>query len=87
MFADLNVNSIVFTSWCHTLNILARMLSTRGIQAVQIDGRVPYASRSMILSTFSNDPTIRVLLMSIGTGAVGYVESFFRESRAFLTKA
>jgi len=48
------------------------MLSARNIPSLQIDGRIPFTGRSMILSKFRDDPTIPVLLMSIDTGAVGY---------------
>ncbi|KAK3687177.1 P-loop containing nucleoside triphosphate hydrolase protein [Podospora appendiculata] len=61
--------SIVFTSWRTTLDILAKMLTSSGITPLQIDGRVPFAKRTPILSEFSNNPAARVLLMSIDTGA------------------
>lgn len=63
--------SIVFTSWQSTLDILANILRTRGVQSLQIDGRVPFKERTALLSKFRDDSAIRVLLMSINTGGVG----------------
>ncbi|KAH0537128.1 hypothetical protein FGG08_006061, partial [Glutinoglossum americanum] len=69
--SETDTKSIVFTSWRSTLDILTRMLCTRGVPSLRIDGRVPFADRSVVLSKFRDDPTITVLLMSIDTGAIG----------------
>jgi SWI/SNF-related matrix-associated actin-dependent regulator of chromatin subfamily A3 len=71
----------VFTSWRSTLDILANMLTDRGIPCLRIDGRVSFSDRLEILSKFREDPNTPVLLMSIETGAVGY------GSRPMLTTA
>ncbi|KAL2678983.1 hypothetical protein Neosp_009737 [[Neocosmospora] mangrovei] len=63
--------SVVFTSWRTTLDTLARILSTNGIGFVQVDGRNPVMDRTALLSRFCEAPDIRVLLISINTGAVG----------------
>jgi len=64
--------SIVFTSWRSTLDILGDMLSQRGIASLRIDGRVNSVDRTAILSEFHEDPKVPVLLLTIGSGAVGY---------------
>ncbi|KAF5584160.1 hypothetical protein FPANT_7972 [Fusarium pseudoanthophilum] len=63
--------SVVFSSWRDTLDILATMLGAEGIAFIQVDGRNPLAGRTELLSKFCQDPMIRVLLISINTGAVG----------------
>jgi len=64
--------SLVFTSWRTTLDILANVLTDKGIPWLRIDGRVSFSGRLEILSKFREDPDIPVLLMSIESGAVGY---------------
>ncbi|KAL6362689.1 hypothetical protein LRP88_03992 [Fusarium phalaenopsidis] len=63
--------SIVFTSWRTTLDMLASILSRNGIGFVQVGGRNPVMDRTALLSRFCEGPDIRVLLISINTGAVG----------------
>ncbi|KAG8355646.1 hypothetical protein FVEN_g6501 [Fusarium venenatum] len=47
------------------------MLIAEGIAFVQVDGRNPLAGRTELLSSFRQDRAIKVLLISINTGAVG----------------
>ncbi|RBR07485.1 hypothetical protein FVER53590_11044 [Fusarium verticillioides] len=68
---DAGSKSVVFSSWRDTLDILATMLGAEGITFIQVDGRNPLAGRTELLSKFCQDPMIRVLLISINTGAVG----------------
>ncbi|CVK96146.1 related to promoter binding protein RUSH-1alpha [Fusarium proliferatum] len=63
--------SVVFSSWRDTLDILAAILGAEGIAFVQVDGRNPLLGRTDLLNKFCQDPMIRVLLISINTGAVG----------------
>ncbi|KAM0287863.1 hypothetical protein ACHAO9_007481 [Fusarium lateritium] len=58
-------------SWRDTLDILAKFLYADGIEFVQVDGRNPLAGRTELLSRFRRDASVRVLLISISTGAVG----------------
>lgn len=53
--------------------MLARIFSRNGIGFVQVDGRNPVMDRTALLSRLCGAPDIRVLLISINTGAVGYV--------------
>ncbi|KAI1467939.1 SNF2 family N-terminal domain-containing protein [Daldinia caldariorum] len=68
---DADNKSIVFSYWTSTLNILQQLFNQAGISCRQIDGKVSPVERSIRLRAFKEDPQIRVLLMSIGTGAVG----------------
>ncbi|KAI5925447.1 SNF2 family N-terminal domain-containing protein [Camillea tinctor] len=63
--------NIVFSYWTSTLDLLSKLLEQARIPYCQIDGRVGYVERSTRLKTFKEDPQVLVLLMSIGTGAVG----------------
>ncbi|KAI8716614.1 hypothetical protein NCS52_00955600 [Fusarium sp. LHS14.1] len=68
---DADSKSVVFTSWRTTLDMLASILSSNGIGFVQVDGRNPVMDRTALLSRFCEGTDIRVLLISINTGAVG----------------
>ncbi|QPC69459.1 hypothetical protein HYE68_000211 [Fusarium pseudograminearum] len=68
---DKDSKSVVFSSWRDTLDILATILISEGIAFVQVDGRNPLMGRTELLSRFRQDPTVKVLLISINTGAVG----------------
>ncbi|KAJ4267107.1 hypothetical protein NW762_003205 [Fusarium torreyae] len=68
---DDDSKSVVFSSWRDTLDILARILFANGIEFVQVDGRNPLTGRTELLSRFRESPSVRVLLISINTGAVG----------------
>ncbi|KAF4969855.1 hypothetical protein FSARC_3013 [Fusarium sarcochroum] len=68
---DAYSKSVVFSSWRDTLDILARMLFANGIGFMQVDGRNPLTGRTELLSRFRKNPNVRVLLISINTGAVG----------------
>ncbi|KAI6776491.1 hypothetical protein HG530_000436 [Fusarium avenaceum] len=68
---DGNSKSVVFSSWRDTLDILAKMLLADDIEFVQVDGRNPLTGRTELLSRFRQDANVRVLLISINTGAVG----------------
>lgn len=72
-FADHSAanNSIVFSAWTSTLDILEHLLGESGILFRRIDGSVDASHRAAIIEDFSNDPRIPVILMTIGTGAVG----------------
>jgi len=65
--------SLVFSQWTSTLDLLENLLRTRNIRTLRIDGRVTNRNRTEILSEFGENHAARVLLMSIGTGAVGCV--------------
>ncbi|KAL6918242.1 hypothetical protein FSST1_009737 [Fusarium sambucinum] len=66
-----NSKSVVFSSWRDTLDILAAMLIYEGIPFIQVDGRNPLLGRTELLLKFRQDPDLKVLLISINTGAVG----------------
>ncbi|KAK8073511.1 hypothetical protein PG994_004410 [Apiospora phragmitis] len=64
---------IVFTSWRLTLEILQRLLVRQGVPNSRIDGQTSFGEREVVLKQFSGEEGPDVLLLSIATGAVGYV--------------
>jgi SWI/SNF-related matrix-associated actin-dependent regulator of chromatin subfamily A3 len=68
--------SIIFTCWTRTLDLIQLYLREAGLgsrQFQRIDGECPTSKREKILEDFANNPQLRVLIMTTGTGAVGYV--------------
>ena len=55
------------------MNIIGSLLEQRRVSFTRIDGDVSYAERSRRLQSFENNPHLSVLLMTFGTGAVGWV--------------
>ncbi|KAI0188848.1 P-loop containing nucleoside triphosphate hydrolase protein [Astrocystis sublimbata] len=69
--SELVEKSIVFSFWTSTLDHLAKLIRHANITYRQIDGRTSPADRSRALKAFKEDAEVHVLLMSIGTGALG----------------
>ena len=67
--------SIVFSCWKTTLNLLQLILENAKIHHVRIDGATPTIERNKIVKQFQEDPNTNLLLMTTGTGAVGYENS------------
>ncbi|KAH8586237.1 SNF2 family N-terminal domain-containing protein [Bisporella sp. PMI_857] len=63
--------SIVFSFWKRSLDLTAQFLRENGISFHQVDGNLSLHQRQKILAQFHDDPSLRVLLMTLGTGAVG----------------
>ncbi|KAJ5090486.1 hypothetical protein N7532_009170 [Penicillium argentinense] len=64
-------NCIVFSSWRKTLSIVAGLLTSNGISFAMIDGSLPLSKRKAALKTYESPNDTNVLLMTLGTGAVG----------------
>lgn len=64
-------HSIVFSGWVKTLDVVEYWVRNAGIKYLRLDGTLNVDDRERVLSQFRSDPTIPVLLMTIGTGAVG----------------
>ncbi|KAI2628484.1 SNF2 family N-terminal domain-containing protein [Hypoxylon sp. NC1633] len=67
---DPEEKSIVFSFWIRSLDSVAKLFTAHAISFRRIDGTLPVAKRKQILSEF-NDSPVRVLLMTLGTGAIG----------------
>ena len=63
--------SIVFSFWRRSLDLVGQLFKQEGIEFGRVDGDIPPVQRKKVLAQFYDDPSIRVLLMTLGTGAVG----------------
>lgn len=64
-------NSVVFSFWKKTLDSLAELLTSKEILYCRIDGSMPVRQRREVLSYFHDTTGAKVLLMTLGTGAIG----------------
>ncbi|KAI0595285.1 DNA repair and recombination protein RAD5C [Biscogniauxia sp. FL1348] len=63
---------IVFSVWKRTLDIVESLFKAKEVKYCRVDGSVSTAKkRTDILKSFQEQQDIRVLLMTLGTGAVG----------------
>ncbi|CAI7672606.1 unnamed protein product [Penicillium manginii] len=62
---------IVFSSWRKTLAIISELLTSHDIAFSMIDGSLPLTKRQQALATYEGTNDTNVLLMTLGTGAVG----------------
>lgn len=65
--------SVIFTYWISTLDIIERIFQQKAISFRRIDGTLSTPQRTERLSHFHQDSSVRILMMTLGTGAVGYV--------------
>jgi len=65
-------NSIVFSFWKKSLDLISAMLEEENIPYYRIDGSLRITQRREILTNFQLSRGVSVLLMTLGTGAVGY---------------
>ncbi|KAF2128363.1 hypothetical protein P153DRAFT_357729 [Dothidotthia symphoricarpi CBS 119687] len=66
--------SIIFTCWTRTIDLVQLYLRKASLgpqNSKRIDGECSTGKRQSILDEFANDPQLRVLVMTTGTGAVG----------------
>ncbi|KAH7065668.1 SNF2 family N-terminal domain-containing protein [Paraphoma chrysanthemicola] len=63
--------SIVFSYWKRSLDIAGVALKARGIPFLRVDGSLPFHKRKSVLQEFKYRADATVLLMTLGTGAVG----------------
>lgn len=69
--ANISYFSIVFSSWRKTLAIVSELLLSHNIAFSMIDGSLPLPKRQQALRTYEGPNDTNVLLMTLGTGAVG----------------
>lgn len=71
MLTYFGVPSIVFSTWKKSLELVARLLAVKNIPFVSVDGSVSLKDRRKVLLDFQENSTTTVLLMTLGTGAMG----------------
>ena len=69
-------DSIVFSYWRRSLDVVGALLTDKQIPYLRVDGTTPSAERREVLDMFQKQADVPVLLMTLGTGAVGYDASF-----------
>jgi SWI/SNF-related matrix-associated actin-dependent regulator of chromatin subfamily A3 len=65
-------HSIVFSTWRLTLDIVETGLNRASISNIRFDGKVPQKERQSVVDKFRTDRNIRVMLLTLSCGAVGY---------------
>ena len=73
--SGLRCHSIVFSSWKKTLDLAARLLEFHGMRYDVIHGGLALPKRLKVLGGFKSPTGPNILLMTLGTGAVGLVAS------------
>ncbi|KAK7943142.1 uncharacterized protein PG986_012255, partial [Apiospora aurea] len=63
--------SIVFSSWAKTLKLVSQLLENRGLSHYLVHGGLPLSERHRRLDAFQSPNEANILLMTLGTGAVG----------------
>ncbi|KAK1479163.1 WD domain-containing protein [Colletotrichum tamarilloi] len=77
-----DVKCVVFSTWTMTLDIIEVGLKQAGISVLRYDGKVPQRERQKVIDRFRDDPSLRVLLLTLSCGAVGLTLTV--ASRAYL---
>ncbi|UKZ62119.1 uncharacterized protein TrAtP1_003379 [Trichoderma atroviride] len=77
-----NTKCVVFSSWRTTLDIIEVGLKQSCIPCLRFDGKVAQKDRQNVIKRFREDPTMRVLLLTLSCGAVGL--TLTEASRAYL---
>ncbi|KAF5553743.1 alpha mannosyltransferase [Fusarium phyllophilum] len=67
---------VVFSSWRTTLNVIQAGLDQESIPCLRFDGTIIQKERHSVIERFRNDPQIRVLLLTLTCGAVGFPSLF-----------
>ena len=65
------IKSVVFSGWTSYLDLIQIALDDNGITSCRLDGRMSRKARNASLEAFRNDPSICVILISIGAGGLG----------------
>ena len=71
--ADRSNFSIVFSCWKKTLGLVSNLLDGQEVRYKMIDGSLSLKDRSKVLQDFRSPSGANILLMTLGTGAVGRV--------------
>ena len=63
----------MFSFWKKSLDIVERSLTERSVPYLRVDGSLLLTKRRQVLANFQAAQQGMVLLMTLGTGAVGWV--------------
>lgn len=79
--ANASVFSIIFSCWTRTLDLIGKHLRRARVPFARIDGKTPSGSRQSILDSFDSTRSVRVLIMTTGTGAFGYDAELLKDNQ------
>ncbi|KAL8985037.1 MAG: hypothetical protein Q9177_004540 [Variospora cf. flavescens] len=65
------IKSVVFSGWTSHLDLIQLALRESKIRYVRLDGKMARKQRAASLDAFRDDPTITLILISIGAGGLG----------------
>lgn len=65
------IKSVVFSSWTTHLDLIEIALKNHSHNYVRLDGRMTRENRDKSMRVFREDPSVRVMLVSIGAGGLG----------------
>ncbi|KAF2036243.1 hypothetical protein EK21DRAFT_96193 [Setomelanomma holmii] len=68
---EANGKCVIFSFWKTTLDIVAQMFDNNELPYYRIHGQIPASKRSKTLIDFESSSNVRILLITLGTGAVG----------------
>ncbi|KAL7792443.1 SNF2 family N-terminal domain-containing protein [Trichoderma ceciliae] len=70
-FIKMPLTSVVFSYWRSTLDLIESALKNTSINSVRFDGGLTPKERQASVERFQEDPSIRVMLLTLSCGAVG----------------
>ena len=65
------IKSVVFSGWTSNLDLIQIALEENRIPFCRLDGKMSRRARNASLDAFRDDPTVRVILISIQAGGLG----------------
>ncbi|KAH6629586.1 DNA repair protein rad5 [Boeremia exigua] len=65
------IKSVVFSTWTTHLDLIEIALKNHSHVYVRLDGRMTREARDKSMRVFREDPSVRVMLVSIGAGGLG----------------
>lgn len=68
--SDPSAKAIVFSQFTSMLDLIWYRLEQTGIKCVKLSGSMTLKAREQVINSFSNDPDIKVFLMSLKAGGV-----------------
>ncbi|KAL7678617.1 putative helicase, Zinc finger, RING-type, Zinc finger, RING/FYVE/PHD-type [Plasmopara halstedii] len=69
--AELKRKVVVFSQWTSMLDMVSRLLTRHSFSHCKFDGGLNQEARERVLTKFTNDPNIEVLVISLKAGGVG----------------
>ncbi|KAI0904683.1 hypothetical protein F4823DRAFT_633777 [Ustulina deusta] len=63
--------SIIFSFWRRSLDVVEQLFREKDLNFRRVDGNIHPSERKRLITEFQSDTSVRVLLVTIGTGAVG----------------